>query len=57
VIHAFLLMLLRGTPLHGRRHELALVEEQSIFTECAINRVQLGIPHVVKLSAFFLAWS
>ncbi|CAG8546181.1 1229_t:CDS:2 [Gigaspora rosea] len=51
VIHAFPLMLLRGTPLHERKAELGLVESFEIaLTE--IDRVQTDIPHVVASPSF-----
>lgn len=51
VIHAFPLMLLRGTPLYERRAELGLVESEEIAS-ASIDRIQDGIPHVVSSPSF-----
>ncbi|KAF0549285.1 B12-binding domain-containing radical SAM protein [Gigaspora margarita] len=51
VIHAFPLMLLRGTPLHERKAELGLVESYEIAST-EIDRVQTDIPHVVASPSF-----
>lgn len=45
-IHAFPLMLLRGTRLEEQRSKLGLVESMENASS-AIDRVQLNIPHVV----------
>ncbi|CAG8534268.1 16910_t:CDS:2, partial [Dentiscutata heterogama] len=51
VIHAFPLMLLRGTPLHERKTELGLVESYEVASP-KIDRVQTDIPHVVASPSF-----
>lgn len=51
VIHAFLLMLLRGTPLYYRKNEFGLIESDEVVSE-AIERVQTDIPHVVASNSF-----
>ncbi|CAG8626682.1 1628_t:CDS:2 [Dentiscutata erythropus] len=51
VIHAFPLMLLRGTPLHERKTELGLVESYEVASP-EIDRVQTDIPHVVASPSF-----
>lgn len=50
-IHAFPLMLLRGTPLYARKDELGLVESNEISLP-AIDRIQTDIPHVVTSPSF-----
>jgi radical SAM superfamily enzyme YgiQ (UPF0313 family) len=52
VVRAFPLMLLRGTPLHEEREARQLVEEVCFTEEPGIDRVQLGIPHVVSSPTF-----
>jgi len=48
-VSAFPLMLLRGTELHARRHELGLRED---FLQSAVtSRIQDFIPHVVETPA------
>ena len=48
-LEAFPLMLLRGTPLHTRKHELGLVEAtQHEVEHPLIDRIQAFIPHVVE---------
>lgn len=50
-IHAFPLMLLRGTPLYEQKHALKLVESTDVrFDE--IPRIQKDIPHVVSSPSF-----
>lgn len=51
VIHAFPLMLLRGTNMHMRKHQLGLIESSDIHTP-AIDRLQKDIPHVVASKSF-----
>jgi radical SAM superfamily enzyme YgiQ (UPF0313 family) len=52
IIHAFPLMLLRGTPLHDNKEILGLVESNEIASEY-IPRVQSNvIPHVVQSNSF-----
>ncbi|CAG8661282.1 19729_t:CDS:2 [Cetraspora pellucida] len=51
VIHAFPLMLLRGTPLHKRKAELGLVESYEVASP-TIDRIQTNIPHVVASPSF-----
>jgi radical SAM superfamily enzyme len=51
VVHAFPLMLLRGTPLHEQKREFGLVESNEIASD-AIDRVQDNIPHVVASDSF-----
>lgn len=52
VIHAFPLMLLRGTPLYDNKAEFGLVESTDIASDC-IPRVQDNvIPHVVSSNTF-----
>lgn len=50
-IRAFPLMLLRGTKLFDRKHELGLVESCDP-ADPSIDRVQEGIPHVVSSKTF-----
>jgi radical SAM superfamily enzyme YgiQ (UPF0313 family) len=52
VVRAFPLMLLRGTPLYEERAARQLVEEIANTEEPGIDRVQLGIPHVVASPTF-----
>jgi radical SAM superfamily enzyme YgiQ (UPF0313 family) len=52
-IHAFPLMLLRGTPLYERKHELGLIESTDL--DLNIDRVQDNIPHVVQSPSFSYA--
>jgi radical SAM superfamily enzyme len=50
-VSAFPLMLLRGTELHARRHELGLVEgseEEGFVPPASTERIQDFIPHVVE---------
>lgn len=51
VIHAFPLMLLRGTPMYDRKAEFGLVESHEMASP-EINRIQTGIPHVVASNSF-----
>lgn len=52
-IHAFPLMLLRGTPLYYEKESLGLVEStDSIHTFDKIPRIQENIPHVVSSLTF-----
>lgn len=52
IIHAFPLMLLRGTPLYDNKETLGLVESNEIASEY-IPRVQSNvIPHVVQSNSF-----
>lgn len=50
-IHAFPLMLLRGTPLYEQKHELGLVESTDVHFD-HIPRIQQDIPHVVSSPSF-----
>lgn len=50
-IHAFPLMLLRGTPLHDQKDRFGLVESNEIAS-AAIPRQQHHIPHVVGSQSF-----
>jgi radical SAM superfamily enzyme len=51
-IHAFPLMLLRGTPLHENKKVLGLVESNEVASE-HIPRIQDGvIPHVIQSKTF-----
>jgi len=51
-IHAFPLMLLRGTPLHDNKEKYDLVESHEVASE-SIPRVQSNlIPHVVQSRTF-----
>lgn len=50
-IHAFPLMLLRGTRMHDRKAELGLLESNEI-AHPAINRIQTDIPHVISSHSF-----
>ncbi|EGG24337.1 radical SAM domain protein [Cavenderia fasciculata] len=59
VIHAFPLMLLRGTPLFHRKHELGIIESNEIVSDNnIIPRLQstpdslVDIPHVVASPSF-----
>jgi radical SAM superfamily enzyme YgiQ (UPF0313 family) len=55
-IHAFPLMLLRGTPLFDQKEALQLVESSDVQFE-EIPRVQRDIPHVVASPTFtFQEW-
>lgn len=51
VIHAFPLMLLRGTPLFYEKQSLGLVESNEAAAD-EIDRVQSDIPHVVASPSF-----
>lgn len=51
VIHAFPLMLLRGTPLYDRKNELKLVESSEV-DPLNIERVMHDIPHVISSPTF-----
>lgn len=51
VIHAFPLMLLRGTPLYHKKIELGLVESNEMASP-EIDRIQEDIPHVVSSPSF-----
>lgn len=50
-IHAFPLMLLRGTPLHESKASLQLVESSDISVP-EVNRLYEGIPHVISSPSF-----
>lgn len=50
-IHAFPLMLLRGTLLHDQKHKLKLIESHEV-AHPEINRLQAQIPHVVSSQTF-----
>jgi len=50
-IHAFPLMLLRGTPLYEKKEQLGLVESNEIASP-EIDRLQTNIPHVVSSPSF-----
>ena len=50
-IHAFPLMLLRGTPLYEEKDVYGLVESNEIVSEF-IPRIQTDIPHVVSSNTF-----
>ena len=54
IIHAFPLMLLRGTPLYHRKKELGLIESNEMASP-EIDRVQTDIPHVVASPSFSYA--
>lgn len=55
-IYAFPLMLLRGTALHDKKHELGLVESCDFHFD-EIPRIQRGIPQVVASRSFsFTQW-
>ncbi len=51
VIHAFPLMLLRGTPLYDKKLELGLIESTEMASP-DIDRAQTDIPHVVSSPSF-----
>jgi len=52
VIHAFPLMLLRGTPLYEHKEMYGLIESNEIASDC-IPRIQNDIiPHVVQSDTF-----
>ena len=51
IIHAFPLMLLRGTPLYEQKMQLGLIESTEIAS-AEINRVQIDIPHVISSPSF-----
>jgi len=54
-IHAFPLMLLRGTPLHYQKQQLGLIESsdpQLPFVSSSLSRIQDGIPLVVGSPSF-----
>jgi radical SAM superfamily enzyme len=50
-IHAFPLMLLRGTKMFDGKADLGLVESDEMAS-AAIDRVQTGIPHVIASNTF-----
>lgn len=50
-IHAFPLMLLRGTDLFDQKAKYGLVESNELASD-AIDRVQVDIPHVVSSHSF-----
>jgi hypothetical protein len=55
-IHAFPLMLLRGTPLYEQKQQLQLVESSDVHFD-QIPRVQQDIPHVISSPSFsFQDW-
>ncbi len=49
-IYAYPLMLLRGTPLYEKKHELGLIESTDI--ELQIDRALKDIPHVISSPSF-----
>lgn len=51
IIHAFPLMLLRGTSLYERKKELGLVESTDV-NFLHIPRIQVDIPHVITSPTF-----
>lgn len=51
VIHAFPLMLLRGTPLYERKKELGLIESTDV-EPLNIDRAMVDIPHVIQSPSF-----
>lgn len=51
IIHAFPLMLLRGTPLYHQKTQLGLIESNEIAS-LEIDRLQEDIPHVVSSPSF-----
>jgi coproporphyrinogen III oxidase-like Fe-S oxidoreductase len=51
VIHAFPLMLLRGTPLYEEKEKLGLQESYEIASS-ELNRLQVDIPHVISSPSF-----
>ena len=51
IIHAFPLMLLRGTPLYHQKTQLGLIESNEIAS-LEIYRLQEDIPHVVSSPSF-----
>lgn len=51
IIHAFPLMLLRGTPLYDKKDAYGLVESTE-HVSAIIDRVQQDIPHVVESHSF-----
>lgn len=51
-IHAFPLMLLRGTPLYDQKQEFHLQESTDIDIIPSINRVFQDIPHVISSPSF-----
>src|SRR3990167_4521622 len=51
IIHAFPLMLLRGTPLYHQKKSLGLIESCEIASD-KIDRIQIDIPHVVASPSF-----
>lgn len=51
IIHAFPLMLLRGTPLYEKQAELGLVVSET-FASTYIDRTQNKMPHVVASPSF-----
>lgn len=52
IIHAFPLMLLRGTPLYEQKQALQLIESNDIQFEYKIPRIQQHIPHVISSPTF-----
>lgn len=50
-IHAFPLMLLRGTPLYEQKQQLQLVESSDVSFD-QIPRIQQEIPHVISSPSF-----
>ncbi len=50
-LHAYPLMLLRGTPLYDEKEQLGLIESKDIASD-KIDRVQEHIPHVVESRTF-----
>jgi radical SAM superfamily enzyme YgiQ (UPF0313 family) len=56
IIHAFPLMLLRGTPLYEQKQQLQLIESSDVHFD-QIPRVQQDIPHVISSPSFsFQDW-
>lgn len=52
VIHAFPLMLLRGTPLHEKKEQLNMVESNDTTHLEATNQLPTDSPYVVKSGSF-----
>lgn len=55
-IHAFPLMLLRGTPMFDNKHKFQLIESCDVQID-EIQRIQRNIPHVISSNSFtFQEW-
>jgi len=54
-IFAFPLMLLRGTPLHDKKHQLGLLESSDLDSLDLSNRISNHIPHVVQSPSFTIS--